>query len=172
MVTSALFTDVNKDGKPDLIVAGEWMPLTLFINTKKGFEKHEIAHSTGWWQTVYADDVNGDGNIDLLCGNWGWNNKFCSGKDGKVEMYVHDFSGSGKVSQLLAYSLHGEWYPFLAKDEIEKPLPLLKKHYLLYADYAGLPMKEVFYGWIDTLQPLEAERLGSAVWLWRWKRWF
>ena len=163
MVTSADFTDVNKDGKPDLIVTGEWMPLMVFINTKNGFEKHEIPHSTGWWQTVYADDVNGDGNVDLLCGNWGWNNKFCSGKDGKVEMYVHDFSGSGKVSQLLAYSLHDEWYPFLAKDEIEKPLPLLRKHYLLYADYAGLPMKEVFYGWIDTLQPLLAERLGSAV---------
>ena len=163
MVTSAAFSDVNKDGKPDLIVAGEWMPLTLFINTKKGFEKHEIPHSSGWWQTVYASDVNGDGNVDLLCGNWGWNNKFCSGKDGKVEMYVHDFSGSGKVTQLLAYSLHNEWYPFLAKDEIEKPLPLLKKHYLLYADYAGLPMKDVFYGWIDTLQPLIAEHLGSAV---------
>ena len=163
MVTSAVFADANKDGKPDLIVAGEWMPITIFINTKNGFTKTEIPHSSGWWQTLFADDVNGDGNIDLLCGNWGWNNKFCSGKDGSVQMYVHDFSGSGRVSQLLSYSLHGEQYPFLAKDEVEKPLPLLKKHYLLYADYAGLPMKDVFYGWIDTLQPLTAERLGSAV---------
>ena len=163
MVTSASFSDVNKDGEPDLVVAGEWMPLTIFINKKNSFHKTEIAHSTGWWQTLYADDVNGDGNIDLLAGNWGWNNKFCSGKDGKVEMYVHDFGGSGKVSQLLGYSLNSEWYPFLAKDEVEKPLPLLKKHYLLYAEYAGQPMKDVFYGWIDTLQPLQAERLGSAV---------
>ncbi len=163
MVTSAAFTDVNKDGRQDLLIAGEFMPLTFFINEKGGFKNREIPNSTGWWQTIYAGDINGDGNTDLLAGNWGWNNKFCCGKDGKVEMYVHDFSGSGKVSQLLGYSLHKEWYPFLAKDEVEKPLPLLKKHYLLYAEYAGLPMKDVFYGWIDTLQPLLAERLGSVV---------
>ena len=46
---------------------------------------------------------------------------------------------------------------------MEKPLPLLKKHYLLYAAYAGVPMKDVFYGWIDTIKPLTAERLGSAI---------
>ena len=59
--------------------------------------------------------------------------------------------------------MNGEEYPFLAKDEVERSLPLLKKHYLLYADYAGVPMKDVFYGWIDTIKPIIAERLGSAV---------
>ena len=58
---------------------------------------------------------------------------------------------------------NGVEYPFLAKDEVERQLPLLRKHYLLYSDYAGVPMKEVFYGWIDTIKPLVAERLGSAA---------
>lgn len=67
------------------------------------------------------------------------------------------------MDQLLSYSLNGEEYPFLAKDEVERTLPLLKKHYLLYSDYAGVPMKDVFYGWIDTIKPIVAQRLGSAV---------
>ncbi len=69
--------------------------------------------------------------MDLLAGNWGWNNKFWSGKDGPVKLYVGDYNLSGRVSQLISYTLSGEEYPFLAKDEVEKPLPFLKKHYLL-----------------------------------------
>lgn len=163
MVTSALFTDLNNDGWGDLIIAGEWMPITVFINRKGKFNKSIVPNSTGLWQTLYPDDVNGDGNVDLLVGNWGWNNKFWSGKNGPVKLYVADFDKNGKVEQLLSYTLKGTEYPFLAKDEVEKPLPLLKKHYLLYAEYAGVAMKDLFYGWIDTVKPLLAERLGSVV---------
>ncbi|TKK64425.1 RNA-binding protein [Ilyomonas limi] len=163
MVTAAAFTDVNKDSWQDLVVAGEWMPITVFINKGGIFEKQAIPNSTGWWQTLYIDDVNRDGQADILAGNWGWNNKFWSGKDGPVKLYVGDYDLSGRVSQLMSYTLHGKEYPFLAKDEVERPLPKLRKHYLLYTEYAGVPMKEVFYGWIDTVKPIIAERLGSAV---------
>lgn len=163
MVTSASFTDINKDGWKDLVVAGEWMPLTVFINKQTKFERLTIPKSTGWWQTIFVDDVNGDGHPDILAGNWGWNNKFCSGKNGPVKLYVEDFDKNGGIDQLLSYTSNNEEYPFMAKDEVERSLPLLKKHYLLYSEYAGVPMKDVFYGWIDTITPLKAERLGSAV---------
>ena len=163
MVTAALFTDVDSDGWADLVVTGEWMPIIVFKNNKGVFEKTAVANSTGWWQTIFADDVNGDGHTDLLAGNWGWNNKFNPGKNGQVLLYVSDFDLNGQTDQLLAYTHDGEEYPFLAKDEVEKPLPLLRKHYLSYSEYAGVPMKDVFYGWIDNIKPLTAERLGSAV---------
>lgn len=163
VVTTSTFTDINNDGWPDLVVTGEWMPLTIYINDKGKFHKSVIPNSTGLWQIIYATDVNGDGNIDLLAGNWGWNNKFRSGKDGPLKMYVADFDGNGKTEQLLSYVSNGIEYPFLAKDEVERQLPLLKKHYLLYADYAGTAMKDVFYGWIDSIKPYTAERLGSAI---------
>lgn len=163
LVTSAAFSDINKDGWSDLVVAGEWMPLTVFINEKGKFRSSSIPASTGLWQTIQLADVNGDGNTDILAGNWGWNNKFWAGKNGPVRMYVADFDKNGKTEQLVSYTLDGVEYPFLAKDEVERPLPLLKKHYLYYSEYAGVPMKDVFYGWIDTVQPVMAERLGSAI---------
>ncbi|HJW17365.1 MAG TPA: VCBS repeat-containing protein, partial [Flavisolibacter sp.] len=163
MVTTAIFTDMNHDGWSDLVIAGEWMPITIFTNNKGKFTKTEIPHSTGWWQTIFADDVNGDGKMDLLAGNWGWNNKFEDGKNSPVKLYVSDFDKNGQTDQLLSYTKNGTEYPFLAKDEMEKALPVLRKHYLLYADYAGLPMKDAFYGFAETVKPLEAERLGSVV---------
>jgi enediyne biosynthesis protein E4 len=163
MVTSASFSDVDKNGYADLLVTGEWMPVTIFLNMNGKFTKTSIDNSTGLWQTVYATDVNKDGNTDLLLGNWGWNSKFWSGKDGPLRLYVSDYDMNGQTDQLLSYVVDGKEYPFLAKDEVERPLPLLKKHYLKYAEYAGVVMKDVFYGWIDTITPLQAERLGSAL---------
>ncbi len=163
IVTSAVFADINNDGWKDLIVTGEWMPVTIFLNKNGKFDKTEVPNSTGLWQTLFMDDVNGDGHLDILAGNWGWNNKFWSGKNGPLRLYVGDFDKNGKMDHLLSYTANGIEYPFLAKDEVERELPLLKKHYLLYADYAGVPMKDVFYGWIDSTKPLIAERLGSAI---------
>ncbi len=167
MVSGASFGDFNKDGWPDLIVTGEWMPLTVFINNKGTFSKSSLAASGGLWQTVFVDDVNNDGNPDILAGNWGWNTKYWSGKNGPLKLYVSDFDKNGQTDQLLSYTLDGKEYPFLAKDEVERSLPLLKKHYLKYAEYAGVVMKDVFYGWVDTIKPQAVEHLGVCGLLWR-----
>lgn len=162
-VTSASFSDINKDSWPDLVVTGEWMPIHIFTNNNGKFVQTSIPRSTGWWQTIFLDDVNNDGAMDILAGNWGCNNKFWSGKNGPVRLYVSDFDKNGQTDHLLSYTLNGVEFPFLAKDEVERALPVLRKHYLLYADYAGVPMKDVFYGFAETVEPLIAEKMASAV---------
>jgi enediyne biosynthesis protein E4 len=167
MVTSATFADVNGDSWPDLIVAGEWMPLTIFINTKQGkkFEKLPVPASSGLWQKIYATDVNGDGYTDLLAGNWGHNSKLYAGKNGPLKLYVKDFDKNGSIEQIMCYTIDGKEYPFLAKDELERPLPVLKKAYLTYSEVAGQTVQYIFYDLFKDYKEYKAEVLASSCFL-------
>src|SRR5207244_1441321 len=145
MVTTAAFTDINKDGWLDLVVTGEFMPMKIYMNSNGKFTETNIANSTGLWQTVYAADVNGDGYSDILDGNWGHNTKLWAGKNGPVKLYVKDFDRNGTIEQILCYTIDGKEYTFLAKDELERALPVLKKAYLTYGEVAGETVQHMFY---------------------------
>jgi len=127
IVTAASFADLNKDGWPDLVVTGEWMSVSVFMNHAGKFVRQDIPKSTGLWQSVYATDVNGDGYPDLLAGNWGHNTKLYAGKESPLKLYVKDFDQNGTLEQVMCYTIKGKEYPFLAKDELERALPVLKK---------------------------------------------
>jgi hypothetical protein len=145
MVTSASFIDIDKDGWKDLAVTGEFMPLKIFKNNKGKFTVADVKESTGIWQSMLAADVNGDGFTDLLAGNWGFNSKFWAGKNGPVKLFLKDFDNNGKLEQILSYSIDGKNYPFLAKDELERALPVLKKAYLQYNEVAGKTVDYMLY---------------------------
>lgn len=165
MITAAAFTDVDNDGWPDLIVAGEWMPIKIFKNNRGKFKENTVTASTGLWQTVYAADINNDGFMDLLAGNWGHNTKLFAGKNGPLKLYVKDFDNNGSVEQIMAYSIDGKEYSFLAKDELERSLPVLKKAYLNYSDVAGKTVQYMFYDLFKDYTELKAETLSSAYFI-------
>ena len=163
MVTSAGFADLNRDGWTDLVVAGEWMPVKIFMNNKGSFKPTDLPQSTGLWQTITITDVNGDGQADILAGNWGHNTKLFAGKNGPCKLYVKDFDHNGSVEQILCYTINGEEYTFLAKDELERPLPILKKAYLTYSEVAGKSVQYMFYDLFKDYTELKAEVLGSSL---------
>ena len=165
MVTAASFTDVNNDGWPDLVVAGEWMSVKVFINNKGTFTEMDIPQSTGLWQSLYTADVNGDGYPDILAGNWGHNTKLWAGKNGPCKLYVRDFDNNGSFEQIMCYTIDGKEYPFLAKDELERPLPVLKKAYLHYSDVAGKTVQYIFYDLFKDYIELKAETLSSSCFI-------
>jgi hypothetical protein len=164
-VTSAQFADVNNDGWPDLIVTGEWMPIKVFINDHGKFSEHDIPNSTGLWQTILASDINGDGKLDLLVGNWGHNSKLWAGKNGPLKLYVRDFDGNGTVEQLMCYTIDGKEYTFLAKDELERAIPVLKKYYLTYSEVAGKDVQYMFYDLFRNYIDLKAETLTTSCFM-------
>ena len=164
-VTAAAFTDINSDGWSDLIVTGEWMPLKIFINNKGIFKSADVASSTGLWQTVYVTDLNKDGAPDILAGNWGRNSKLWERKNGPLKLYVNDFDNNGKTEQVLAYTVNGEEFPFLAKDELERPLPVLKKAYLSYGEVAGKTVQYIFYDLFKNYLELKAEVMSSSAFI-------
>ena len=165
MVTSASFTDVNNDSWPDLVVAGEWMPVKVFINNKGRFTESDLPASSGLWQTIYTTDVNGDGYADILAGNWGHNSKLWAGKNGPCKLYVKDFDNNGSIEQVMCYTIDGKQYPFLAKDEMERELPVLKKAYLTYSEVAGKTVDYMFDDLFKDYTELTAEGLSSCCFI-------
>ena len=164
MVTDASFADMNGDTWPDLVLVGEWMPVRIFLNNKGHFDKPiDLPSSSGLWQSLFTSDVNADGKIDLLVGNWGHNSKLYAGKNGPLKLYVKDFDNNGSVEQVMCYTIDGKEYPFLAKDELERPLPVLKKGYLKYGEVAGKTVQYIFDDLFKGYDELKAEVLGSSV---------
>ncbi len=165
IVTSSAFADLDKNGWPDLIISGEWMPVKIFYNNNGKFQEKDLPQTTGLWQSLYATDVNGDGNIDFLAGNWGHNSKLWAGKNGPLKLYVKDFDNNGSVEQVMCYTIDGQEYSFLAKDELERALPVLKKAYLHYSEVAGKTVQYMFYDLFKDYQELKAELLTSSCFI-------
>ena len=162
MVTSAAFADLNNDGWQDLVVAGEWMPICIFINNQGTFIKQKTMES-GLWQSIYVTDVNGDGSIDIVAGNYGINSKLHAGNTAPLKLYINDFEKKGETDQLLTYTTGGKEYSFLGKVELERQLPLLKKKFLLYNSFAGKTVQEVFGEELEHSLVLNAETLQSGI---------
>ncbi len=101
MITDALWADTDGDGKQELVVVGDWMPVTIFSNTGGKFSKKELPASTGWWNCIRAADLNGDGAVDLVLGNLGLNSKIKGDVMHPVELYVKDFDNNGHSESVL-----------------------------------------------------------------------
>ena len=109
--------------------------------------------------------MNGDGYPDLLAGNWGLNSKLSAGKDGPLKLYVKDFDQNGSLEQIMTYSIGGQEYPFLGKDQLELALPVLKKKHLSYDEVAGKTVQYMFGDLLKDCVEWKAETLGSACFI-------
>jgi hypothetical protein len=148
MVTDALWQDVDGDRRADLVVVGEWMPITIFRNAGGGrltrLDVAGLARSHGWWNRIVAGDFTGDGRVDFVVGNLGLNGRLQASEREPVTMHVHDFDRNGFVEQVVATYSGGKSHPLVLRDDLIKGLPFLKARYLSYERYAGQGVTEVF----------------------------
>ncbi|MEP6746799.1 MAG: VCBS repeat-containing protein, partial [Bacteroidota bacterium] len=168
MVTDAVFTDIDKDGWPDLAVVGEWMPITIFKNEKGKLVNNTVAsglkNTTGLWTAIHVADINNDGSDDLLAGNWGENSKLHASLQYPLELFAGDLDNNGSLDQLLAVEKNGKYYTFLGKEDLEKQLPgLLRKKYVNYSSLAGQTIEEIFGGKLEIAKKLTASTLSSTL---------
>ena len=146
MVTDAVWTDLDQDGWPDLVVVGEWMPIRVFFNQEGQLtEAHPdgLNNTSGWWNTVVAHDMDGDGDPDLVVGNQGMNNPFRATPQTPVHLFYADFDRNGSIDPLLTYYIDGESQVAFSRDELIGQMVLLRKKFPSYADYAQAGLGDV-----------------------------
>lgn len=168
MVTSAVWADVYKDGFPELMLAGDWMPLLLF-NNKEGIlqnisDKVGLSKSNGLWSSIVADDIDNDGDIDFVAGNSGLNNQFKASEKEPMTIYANDFDDNGVVDPIICYYIQGKNYPMASRDELLDQIVPLRKKYVKYKDYADAKIEDIFpKEKIITSQRYDCYQLASSL---------
>lgn len=148
MVTDAAWKDIDGDGRLDLVLVGDWMPITIFRNTGRGrlerMNARGLEKSNGWWNRIVAGDFTGKGRVDFIVGNFGLNTRLDASPSEPVSMYVKDFAHTGFVQQIVSYYSHGKPYPLPLRDDLIRSLSYLKDRYPSYKDYARQTLTDVF----------------------------
>lgn len=148
MVTSALWTDFNDDGRVDLMVAGEWMPITFFRNEGGRFENVTrelgLQHTTGWWNSLVSGDFDADGDTDYVVGNCGRNSRYKPTKEEPLTLYTKDFDENATLDPFLTYYLDGKEHVVHTRDEVIGQLPMMRKRFPRYDQFANSAFSEIF----------------------------
>lgn len=156
MVTDAAWLDVDNDGSKDLIVCGEWMKLHLLYNKNgKLTDLSDIYFPdrlSGWWNRLQLADMDGDGDTDLVAGNWGLNSPIKVNSTEPATMYYNDFDNNGSVDPLICYFIQGKSYPMASRDEMTDQIVSLRQKFPTYDSYANATIENI----------LSSEQLKSA----------
>jgi len=146
MVTDAQWADIDKNGKMELIIVGDWMPVTRFkFDGNKLKKVKEISASSGWWNCLQVADLNNDGYPDLIAGNRGLNSKIRVDSTHPGRLFISDFDNNGRTDCIAAYYKNdGKSYPFNLRGDLFQQLPYMKKRFPKYSDYGGKTIDQVF----------------------------
>jgi enediyne biosynthesis protein E4 len=170
MVTDAAWVDMNGDHHPDLILVGEWMPITVLEN-RQGKLVDASNHyfdkpASGWWNCLAVGDWNRDGHPDLIVGNLGLNSQCRASESEPAELYYKDFDGDGKIDPILCLYIQHKSYPYVTRDELLDQMSILRSRFPDYKSYADATIGQVFAAEeLAGAKILKADHLATALFL-------
>jgi len=148
MVSDVVFTDLNADNLPDLVVVGEWTDIGIYLNNEiEGFIKNEAAAltaTTGWWHSIHTNDFDNDGDTDLVLGNFGNNNPYQPTSEQPARLVYKDFDNNGSVDPIFTYFLDGKEVFAYSRDELIGQIASKKKNFPDYASFAQASISNYF----------------------------
>lgn len=163
MVTGALWTDVNNDRWMDLLLVGEWMPLTLFINDEGHLREASgasgLEKTVGWWNSIVGGDFDQDGDTDYIAGNWGHNAEPAQDDVGPIRMQYGDVNGDGRVDPIMSWVLGDARYPVHTRDAMIQQIPSLRDRFPSYSHYAEASIEDLLQG--DVADRLEEKTIDT-----------
>jgi len=168
MITDAVWTDYTGDGAPDLVVTGEWMPVSVFKNVGGSFENITtelgLDQLSGMWQSVSAADLDDNGTPDLIAGNFGTNSRMKASESQPLSLIIKDFNDNGYTSGLVTIQSDGKEKPFEQLDELIQEFPRLVQNINSYEDFSGRSVTELFgSGALNDAKRVQATELRSVA---------
>jgi hypothetical protein len=169
MVTDAIWTDIDGDMDPDLVISGEWMPVSIFRNDGGKFtditNESGLANHTGWWFSISAADVDKDGDMDLVAGNMGLNTKFPASIEHPFEIYCYDFDRSGSLDIVLGYHSEGQVFPVRGRTCTSQQMPDIKENFPTYQQFAISSLRDIYGNLLDSALHYQATTLATTVFI-------
>jgi enediyne biosynthesis protein E4 len=171
MVRTAKVADINKDGINDLVLAGEFMPVTILFGQAaapyfRADNMLQIPHSSGWWNSLSVEDINGDGNLDIIAGNEGLNGQLHPSPAEPVTVDAADLDKNGSLDAVLSYYIQGKSYPVATRDELLDQVPSFKTRFPTYQSYCDATVSDIFTKeqWTGAIH-LSAEEFRSGIFI-------
>jgi len=167
LVTDALVTDINKDNRPDLVVVGEWMPVTFLVQRDGKFVKDTTTYtvdapSIGWWNRIAEADLNGDGEKDLILGNLGLNYKYHASPEKPFEVFAGDFDGNSTYDVFLAKHLKDKMVPIRGRQCSSEQLPDIVERFPTYRAFAESDITKILGDNLNKAINLKANNFASV----------
>lgn len=168
LVTDAIWSDYDKDGDEDLVVVGEWMPISIFQNNNGKLNsvnsKLGLANTRGWWFSVAAADIDGDGDMDYALGNLGLNSKFKVNDKKSFEIYCSDFDNSGNLDIVLVNGdkQRGLKLPVRGRECSSEQMPFIEKKFPSYEKFAAASIEEIYGESLNNALHYQADELRSS----------
>ena len=166
IVTDAIIEDVDKDGKPDLMIVGEWAPIKIFKNTGENLidiTPDNLMKETGWWNRIEKGDFDKDGDMDFIVGNLGLNYKYKATQKEPFQIYANDFDKTGSLDIVLGYFNDGVCYPLRGRECSSQQMPFITEKFPTYKDFASASITDVYGKDLDKSYHKQATNFANSI---------
>lgn len=148
LLAAALWSDFNRDGWTDLVLAGEWMPVSFFKNVNGKFidvtPSSGLGNYTGWWNSIAQSDFDRDGDVDYVFGNLGLNTQYKVSQEQPERIIAKDFDRNGRIDPVISYYVQDKSYPIYQRNLLLNQIPSLMARFRSYEEYARASMDDIF----------------------------
>lgn len=167
MVQSAEWTDLNGDGTAELVVTGEWMPISIYEyregKLSNASSRYGLINTEGWWNKVVADDLDGDGDQDLILGNLGENYKFKASPEKPFQVYAKDFDMNGTNDVFLASYYKNRVVPIRGRECTSQQMPVIAEKFPSYQSFAEADLAQIIGSEMDSALHFQAYIFQSVI---------